>query len=123
MQMNFIFDDGSRTSVDLNEIEYSMTTRWKRSLKIFFILFGISIFSIFVPVLHFVLVPGFLIAAGVMAWLTFQESKFIDLANVPCPKCSAPFSEKGLHPNKKQKFIKIYCYHCRTNMKLSQGLG
>ena len=48
MQMNFIFDDGSRTSVELKEIEYNMTTRWKRSLKIFVILFGISIFTILI---------------------------------------------------------------------------
>ncbi|MDP1830055.1 MAG: hypothetical protein Q8L48_42725 [Archangium sp.] len=49
---------------------------------------GLALFSLFIPLLHFVLVPGFLLAGPVLAWLAGRATVRVISTSVACPKCT-----------------------------------
>jgi hypothetical protein len=58
-----------------------------QSLKSFGILFGLALGSLFIPVLHFFLVPLFLIFSLFFAWLNFKKIYKISSVKLSCPVC------------------------------------
>jgi hypothetical protein len=50
-------------------------------------LFGLALLSIFIPIAHFVLVPGFLLAAVVFALKRMREGASIVALSGTCPRC------------------------------------
>ena len=61
--------------------------RLSKALKTLGILWGIAILTVFIPILHFVTVPLFLLLGIVMAVLTWIEKAIIYEAEIPCPNC------------------------------------
>lgn len=47
----------------------------------------LAVGCVLVPLLHFVLVPGFLLAGPVLAWLAVRESVVVKSTSIACPKC------------------------------------
>ena len=68
-----------------------------RALKGGGALFGLALLSIFIPIAHFVLVPGFLIAAVVFALSRMREDASIVALSGTCPRCQEErtFDAKG----------------------------
>ncbi len=69
--------------------DFSGSERILRALKVGGILFGAAVLTVFVPVLHFVLVPLFLILSlvfGITTWLAKGE---VISGEVNCPSCGA----------------------------------
>ena len=64
-------------------------------------LFGLAVLSVFIPIAHFVLVPGFLVAAGVLALRRLGERTSIVGLTGTCPRCREPrtFDAKGRFRN------------------------
>lgn len=118
MAIQIEFEDSSKIWVDLPLVKFSFTDRVKRAVKTFTVLLAAAVFSILIPVLHFVLVPGFFISAFVMSILRFNQVSYIELNNFKCPKCSELLTEKKIFQSKKEGLSKIYCLNCRTNMKM-----
>lgn len=112
------FNDSTTEEVNLELKSIDLGKRIERSTKIFFILFGLSIFSIAIPIFHFILVPGFLIAAFLFAYSRFKQISYLDLTNFHCPKCSESLDEKALYFKKDDYYTRLYCFKCRTNMRL-----
>lgn len=112
------FNDSSTNNVNLEVKPIELGKRLERATKIFFILLGLSIFSIAIPIFHFVLVPGFLIAAFVFAYKYFNQISYLDLTSFQCPKCSQPLNEKILHLKRSDNYWRLYCFNCRINMRL-----
>ena len=52
--------------------------------------------TVFVPLLHFFLVPGFLIAAPVSAYLLSRREGKIVHAETRCPSCANPIDVDGI---------------------------
>ena len=81
------FEDKLTTGfVERRDVELS--ERVWRSLKIFGICFGLALLSVPIPVLHFVLVPGFLLGSillGREGWKTKAE---ILQGEFTCPNCN-----------------------------------
>ena len=50
-------------------------------------LFGLAVLAIFIPIAHFVLVPGFLIGAVVLALRRLHERASIVALTGTCPRC------------------------------------
>jgi len=71
--------------------------RTVRALKGGGALFGLALLSIFIPIAHFVLVPGFLIAAVVFALSRMREDASIVALSGTCPRCQEErtFDAKG----------------------------
>lgn len=49
---------------------------------------GLALFSVFIPLLHFVLVPGFFLAGPVLAFLAGRATVRVVSVSVACPKCT-----------------------------------
>lgn len=112
------FNDSSTQNVDLEVKQLEFSKRLERAAKIFITLFGLSIFSIAIPIFHFILVPGFFIAAFIFAFKFYNQISFIDLSKFKCPKCSEPLNEKIVNLKKTDNFLRLYCFNCRINMRL-----
>jgi hypothetical protein len=61
--------------------------RLKQSLKSFGMLLGLAVGSVFIPVLHFFLVPLFLLLSFFFAWLNYKKIYKISSVKVACPVC------------------------------------
>lgn len=68
--------------------------RIRRATKFFLIFLFAAIVSLLIPVLHFLLVPGFLLAALIMSVIKFKETGSIDLTRFGCPSCAKEFPDK-----------------------------
>lgn len=71
--------------------------RTGRALKGGGVLLGLAVLSVFIPIAHFVLVPGFLIGAVVFALKRLGEKASIVGLSGTCPRCNEPrtFDAKG----------------------------
>lgn len=47
----------------------------------------LAVATIIVPLLHFVLVPGFAVLGPVMAFLAFRPTVKVTIKTITCPKC------------------------------------
>jgi len=66
--------------------------RFINGIKATGLCWGLAVLSIFVPVLHFFLVPGFLIAGIVIFFVTYRKNELLEQATIICPSCSKEFS-------------------------------
>ena len=98
---------------------YTAKERTVRSLKTFFMFFGAAVVSIAIPVLHFFLVPAFLITAFVMAYVKYKDIGSIDLSNFACPVCQKNLNEKILAFKDDDFSGRLRCYDCRKNIFIS----
>lgn len=67
--------------------EWTHPQRVKRSIQWGLIFLGIALFCVFIPILHFVLVPLFLLVAPVAAYSTYTREKVVLGGTGHCPKC------------------------------------
>src|SRR4051812_43899270 len=96
-------------------------TRWSKGDRVFrgarvgAVCFGLAVFSVLVPILHFVLVPGFLLL-GVLMFLSFygQEEGYTGGKGV-CPECHKEFE---IVAGRKLPFNDL-CNHCRAHFEIS----
>lgn len=70
--------------------EYDEKEKKHRILKYGGGCFAAAILSIFIPLLHFILVPGFLIAAVTMVIINSRPAN-IESAKAKCPECGVDF--------------------------------
>lgn len=119
VKFNIEMDGKNYPSMNFNPKIYTAQERAMRSLKVFFMFFGAAIFSIAIPVLHFFLVPAFLIAAFVMAYIKYKDVGSIDLSNFTCPLCQKNLNEKTLAFRDKDFSGRLRCYDCRKNIFIS----
>lgn len=86
-----------------------------RSLRVLAICWTIAVGCVLVPILHFVLVPFFLIIGPVLSWAIFMESRGALGGSGICPECGREFSiVEG-----KLKFpFSDVCNHCRAHVEI-----
>jgi len=90
--------------------ERDAAERTARALQGAGVCVGLAVVSIFLPIAHFVLVPGFLIAAPIVALRRLREgASIIRLAGM-CPRCNEErtFEAKGAF----KPIVKIACPGC-----------
>lgn len=88
--------------------------RVKRGLKAFGVNFFLSIVSIFIPVLHFFLVPLFLFLAFYQGYAKFKQTRSLNLNEETCPIC-----EKNLDRGQgyfEDDMLRTSCASCRTKL-------
>ncbi|HED39331.1 MAG TPA: hypothetical protein ENJ13_02750 [Chromatiales bacterium] len=84
-------DNGS-TIGQLHITTYSQKERTARAIKMLALMWGLAIITLFIPLAHFVLVPGFLIAGPVIAYKRYQMAQHPSKADGECPTCKQPLS-------------------------------
>lgn len=79
--------ENQSTSGKLHITTYSPQERMSRAIKILALLWAIAVATAFIPIAHFVLVPGFLIAGPIVAYRRYQMSEHPSSADGECPTC------------------------------------
>ncbi len=89
---------------------YDEKERSRRILKYGGGCFAAAIFSIFLPILHFILVPGFLIASVAMVVVNSRPSN-IEAAKAKCPECDVDFVISKGKPEFPMDDVCASCHH------------
>ena len=113
-------DDFEAFKFDFPVEEFTFIKRLTRAISIFGSLFVCAIVSILIPILHFVLVPIFLMLAIIFGYIRFNQIRSVDLSSLICPKCSVVMNEKKVFLTKKKTSSRLYCFSCRTYMKVEE---
>jgi hypothetical protein len=107
---------GVTHDAEITVVHYNTAERALAAARISAILLVITIACVFIPILHFVLVPVFFlltIAAGINAYLTSAK---IDGGQSTCPSCKAPFTLA----NESYSFPKDFrCRACSVTLHLT----
>ena len=73
--------------------------------------------AIFLPVLHFVLVPGFVIGGVVLAAVRLREDRTLARVEGTCPRCRAALD---VTPGGRFRLPRsVQCPHCRNTLTLA----
>lgn len=95
--------------------ELTSSERALRALKKGSIFFGIALLTIPVPMLHFILVPTFLLLSIGFFATTMAERQVVTKFEGPCPKCKTPIVMTGVF---KISGTKETCHSCRQLLKI-----
>ena len=75
--------------------------------------------SIFIPILHWILVPGLLVTSFVLALDKLNETERSEGGTAECPKCHKEFAVQG---SKGLARISNNCQHCGEDLELTQAI-
>jgi hypothetical protein len=92
--------------------------RVKRGLKAFGLNFFAAIISVFVPVLHFFLVPLFLILAFYQGFAKYKQTRSLNLNLESCPICTRNL-DSGLG-YLDGDMLRTICSSCGTKLVISE---
>lgn len=109
---------GSSLQFDQDIYTLSLKERSQRAAKMSALFFGLAVFSVFIPMLHFFLVPAFLGLTVYTGYKKIRELYRIDLTTVRCPVCSKHFKETLMYSQ--HKTFRLYCYECQTQLKVTE---
>lgn len=118
MAVYIILEDTTKLPTNYKTTRLSSAQRIRRSLEIAALFWGAALLAVFIPVLHFVLVPLFILVGIVAAHRRHKEVSFVSLENLKCLKCQADLKQKEVHQTVEAPSSKIYCYECRSSMRL-----
>lgn len=79
--------DLPKTQGQITRVDFDKKERTENALKLFGILIGLTFAAIFVPLVHYVLVPGLFIASFVFAMDKLNETTRSEGGSAECPKC------------------------------------
>ena len=89
--------------------------RFKRAAKTSAILLGMAVAVAPIPPIHWVLVPGFLIASVIAFFVRMGTSELVT-GKVVCPKCQASFELESQPPTWP---LDLTCHACRAQLTAS----
>ncbi len=82
---------GKSSSGSVQVEAWERPERLKRAWKNLGIIWGMAVVAVFIPGLHFILVPLFLAAGPAFAYFTFCQSDVVLGGEGTCPECGKPF--------------------------------
>ncbi len=95
---------------------YSDQEKQSRAWKALFLFLGLGIVSIVLPLAHFFLVPGFLLASPFAYRWAKKQTGTLESLDGPCPFCQKPLSQKG---GGLQWPLRFSCQACGEPVKAS----
>ena len=107
--------DQTSTQGFVERRDYTLSERMNRMLKISGLLLLAAIVAVFVPILHFVLVPGLLLAALFMGTMTWLDCAEVLRGEFPCPQCQ---KTNTLSRQSESFPSNVRCTHCYFTLKL-----
>jgi len=107
---------GKTSKGEVQIVTFSNSERTVRALKVLGICWGIGLFSILIPVLHFVLPPIFLLAGPIVGLMRYSiKSKILEGQGI-CPICAADFK---ITPTKATFPLDDICEACHRHVLIS----
>jgi hypothetical protein len=98
IKVNLKFKD-SVTQGEITLVNNSPSERLAKALKIFFYSILATVISIFIPILHFVLVPLFLLISIAIPLFIYYKKSYIKGGTGTCPNCYADIKIKPTSNN------------------------
>jgi len=111
ISLKTIGPNGSSGTGSGNITQWSKFERSLRALKLFGLCLSLAFISVFVPGLHFILVPGFLLGGVIGSIVLFFKKEILSSGKVSCPVC------KELQPIQNAKIdwpVAAICPVCST---------
>ena len=118
MKAKVNFDGNWLSDIEFKSHQFLFQERLKRSLKTFFTFFGAATLSVLIPVLHFFLVPIFLILSLYFSYRKFKEIVSVDLVGIKCPECNTNFKDATVGLRRDDLVVRLSCDQCRKNLTL-----
>ncbi len=100
----------------LHYTRFSSGDRMSRALKVLGLCWLAAGITLFIPLAHFVLVPGFLIAGPVLAMMKYKVDRENESVSVECPKCGKAVSIKLDAADRLPVYS--YCPDCNVSLQL-----
>jgi hypothetical protein len=106
---------GKRTTGEVRIARHSGMTRLRRAMKTLALFWCLAIVSVFVPVAHFVLVPGLLLAGPIAALVVARQRNAVLGGHGVCPACG-----ESLVIGAGSDAWPLYevCSHCRAQVRI-----
>lgn len=102
----------------LNFKQFSSGDRTGKALTVLGLCWLAAGITLFIPIAHFVLVPGFLIAGPVLAMMKYKIDRANEDVQVQCPNCEKSVTIK-LDPADTLP-IYTYCSDCNESLQLTE---
>jgi hypothetical protein len=115
IRVEFISANEKKTFGNVRARYFDKGERSERALKVFGLSWGIGIFCIIIPLAHFILVPGFLLAGPVVAYFFYKQTDIVLDSSGPCPSCEKPFK---VARTRVQWPISDVCSECHNSVKI-----
>ena len=116
--IQFKDNDGKTADGRLNTIRYDSAERVRRALLRLALLWVLAGVSLFIPLAHFVLVPGFLIAGPVVAVMVYRSEWARESAEGKCPVCGEEITIKLEARDEIPKWT--YCPACNAALQITE---
>lgn len=110
--------DLAPTSATLKQVAWDKPDRTRNALRTLGIWLLACFVSVFIPILHWILVPALLVAAFVLAMDKFGETLRNEGGSGECPKCHGTFHIQASKWREKQT---ENCDQCHDDLELQLG--
>jgi len=101
---------------ELHSTRFASGERMARAAKVLAVAWLLALITAFIPIAHFFLVPLFLIAGPVMAFMKYKAETVLEKANGSCPECSKAIDIVLDPADKLPK--RTYCPDCNKPLQL-----
>lgn len=109
MLLTLSSDHSKTISIRAHLVTLSSAIRLKKAFKKMLLCLGLAVFSIFIPVMHFILVPLFLILSLVIGLKVFYNKRSVQFDETClCLSCNSPLAPS--YPLSDD--LKIKCEQC-----------
>ncbi len=110
--------EGSPVDGTLHRIRFTSGDRAMNAAKMLGLCWLIALITVFIPIAHFILVPSFLIAGPVMAFLRYRATSACKKITTRCPACNQEV-DISLEANTKLPLY-TYCPACDASLKIEE---
>ncbi len=100
----------------LKVLAFDNRERMNRALKLGGIFWGLAAVSVMIPIAHWVLVPGLLLAGPLAAWFKYRQQYETVSAQGVCPLCDTPVVIPMEAADRLPKWV--YCPKCNGSLHL-----
>jgi hypothetical protein len=108
------------TQATLNQVVWDKADRTRNALRTLGMWLIATFAAVFIPLLHWVLVPGLFIAAFVLGMDKFGETVRNEGGKGECPKCHQTFSVQASKWREKQT---ENCEACHDDLEIELGVA
>ena len=88
---------------------WPLRKKWKKGLRFLFLFWLGALLSLFIPILHFILVPLFLFLGLGGFLFFFRKEDCVVHQDISCPLCHKDFSVSSVNVS---QFSSLVCSHC-----------
>lgn len=110
-------NSGKQSSGTVQIQIWSPQYRTRRALKTLGLFWGLSLVTVIIPLLHFVLVPGLFIAGPIVAWVIYRQERMILGGEGICPQCGKAFA---IVRAQEHWPLRDVCSHCHEEVRVER---